>query len=694
MVHTFRHRGSTLVELILYMAMTTIIVVGLTTVAARIRTAQSSSGGQTEVQQSVRTALIQLAALAQMYETGAVLPDARFPSLSSGLVLWNTTEQVDDAPSTFLHISFDTTLSVTMTQNGEPGETVALTPTQVVLRNASLIAEHADNVPMVSYAFEALTTYTTTKKERVNWSVTSALMLRPTNVPVREICCPSFFKNACSPLIPVCPSSCALGNTDPSCNPPPSIVFRPIPSTSGSNISHPMVDAPVCSNADTGMTRFLLYDRVNDPVDTPDNDTSIQSCGKRGSVYLTLTDTVPTDMKEKRAFTYRLRLNANTDSENRISHLRLDLVTDTDLLAVGPTLTIDGKTEAWQRIERTMDSGSLVVSQTALLESWRGKRAILQVTNMDDGGFLQISAVEMRVTYTTTNDEQKTVTLRPTFPPYKSDAWQAVGRANSLLGFWNFEESNGATALDRNGETNASLLVGSSITNASAWTNGRTTTDVPLQEQGGLSALQFPQFDPLNAAVHMVKIGNGPEFNFTINQSFSFAFWIKPAFVNPADSVSMIVLDKSDSTNVGYSLILHATTNPYFLQFLWGDSTNSIVSAPAAVAPGTWSYVIVSYDATKPVLERTSISINDAPPTTEPGTKRVPSAADPVRMSTTTSLVPLLLGTSANAHLATLRPYQGLIDDVRVYNHPVTLPEVSAGMAPPQSSSSAPSPSL
>lgn len=689
------HRGNTLVELILYMAMTIIIVVGLTTVAARIRTAQSSSGGQTEVQQSVRTALIQLAALAQTYETGAVLPDARFQDVSSGgLVLWNTTEQETDVPTTFLHISFDTTLSVTMTQNGEPGETVALTPPQVVIKNASLIAEHANNVPMVPYAFEALTTHGATKKEQANWSITSALMLRPTNVPVREICCPAFFKNACSPLMPVCPSSCEPGSTDPSCRPPPSIIFRPIPSTSGSNISRPTVDAPVCPSADTSMTRFLLFDRINDPVDTPDNETYIQTCGTKGSAYLTLADAVPPDIKEINTLTYRLRLNANTDSENRISHLHLDLVTDTDLLAVGPTLTIDGKTEVWQRIERTIDSGSLVVSQTAFLEAWRGKRAIVKVTNMDDDGFLQISAAEVNVVFTTTHDERKSVTLRPTFPPYVSDAWQAVGRANALLGFWNFEEPNGATAFDRNGETNAILLAGNSVTNASAWIHGRTTADVPAEGQGGLSALQFPQFNPLDPTMHMVKIGSGPEFNFTIDQSFSFAFWIKPAFVNPADSVSMIVLDKSDSTNVGYSLILHATTNPYFLQFLWGDSTNSIVSAPAAVAPGTWSYVIVSYDATKPVLERTSIAVNDAPPVTEPGTKRIPSAADPVRMSTATSQIALLLGASANSNLAAFRPYQGLIDDVRIYNHPVTLPEVSAGMAPPPSSSSSSSSSL
>jgi hypothetical protein len=41
----------------------------------------------------------------------------------------------------------------------------------------------------------------------------------------------------------------------------------------------------------------------------------------------------------------------------------------------------------------------------------------------------------------------------------------------------------------------------------------------------------------------------------------------------------------------------------------------------------------------------------------------------------------LFLGASAQPAFTTFTPFQGYMDELRVYNHPVTLDEVSAGMA-------------
>jgi hypothetical protein len=677
---SFMRRASTLIELILYMAMTVIIVVGLTTVAARIRSAQSTSGNQTEVQQSVRTALLQLSALTATYETGAVLPDDRFPGVPNGLVLWNVTEQPGTIPTIFLSLFLkDNVLVMQKVMEGVRGEEVFLTPDSVVVRDATFVMDIAENVPQVSYSFIAESKQTT--KGGGAWSIASTFMLRPTNVPLKDVCCPVFFKSACSPLIPACLSSCVPGSSDPACLPPPPILFTPIRPPSFGSSSSTSLPFPECSETEKGLTRLLLYDRINEDFNLPDDENFLQNCSAAGAVRLSLKGDVPNDISTISSITFRIRVRANTDDEKRSSRMQLDLLEENAELMHGPVITIDGQMTDWHNMEQTLESGALLIAQQRMKDLLYAQDLLLRLQSIQPGNLLQISTLDLNIVYKTSTGTEKAFLLHPSYPPALSDAWEAVGKANSLLGFWSFEEPSGTIAEDSNGETDGILRQGNSVTEEGPWASARTTTIVPPATQGGASALAFPPFDKQDPVYHFMRIGDGPELNFRIDQPFSFSFWIRPKALDTGNPENMIVFDKMQHDNVGYNLVLYGGTSAYFLQFLWGDQTNTILSPPGALGPDAWSYVIVSYDPTKPPLERAQIIVNGVESNTTQGTKRFPAKPNPSSMHEDGTHVPFRLGASAHPAFTTFTPFQGYMDELRVYNHPVTLDEVSAGMA-------------
>ncbi len=204
---------------------------------------------------------------------------------------------------------------------------------------------------------------------------------------------------------------------------------------------------------------------------------------------------------------------------------------------------------------------------------------------------------------------------------------------NGLIGYWNFEEGSGTTANDRSGNGN-----NGSIEGGAPFTDGKIGQALDL--------------DGTDDRV-LVTTNSGLETNTNV----TVALWINPD--DAAKATSQQLASKYSSTpQNGYVLYIPASVNTIKWELRLGSCCQA-VQALTALVNGTWQHVVATYDGAtlkvyiNGVLENSSAS-----------------------SGTLTSTNNLALGADWSG--ATVQPFDGRMDEVRLYNRALSAGEIAA----------------
>ncbi len=211
-----QRRANTLIELIVYMALTLIIIVGLTNIVSRLRQAERSGVVKTDVQQSVRSAIQQFTALAQLYESGAIMSPEGEPlygEAGSDIRLWNAAQNQNlppgEPPRTYMRFWLsDGVLFTQEYRNDAPSlSAVAVTPENIIvstLEFRDVSGQNGDAVISIRIVAED-NSPSENLRDQFTWEIRSAVTLRPKN-ELAGFCCPSYL-SFCPTGFPVCENS-------------------------------------------------------------------------------------------------------------------------------------------------------------------------------------------------------------------------------------------------------------------------------------------------------------------------------------------------------------------------------------------------------------------------------------------------------------------------------------------------------
>ncbi|MFA6097658.1 MAG: LamG-like jellyroll fold domain-containing protein [Candidatus Paceibacterota bacterium] len=208
-----------------------------------------------------------------------------------------------------------------------------------------------------------------------------------------------------------------------------------------------------------------------------------------------------------------------------------------------------------------------------------------------------------------------------------------------LVGYWSFDEGTGMTAADSSGNGNTGTLL-----NGPVWTTGKKW-----------NALQF---DGIN---DYVDLGSNASLNFGAADNFSISSWIN---IND-NTVSSGIYATSDEWPTGDYFNLYYRGSQQKLRFGYnygGGSAYTSIDAvlPSAMTEGVWHQVVLVKSGT------TAVFYYDGSPLT------TVTGGQLGAMNTFGGVKRIGKGN------ANLNYFDGLIDEVKVYNRALTVSEVSA----------------
>lgn len=211
-----------------------------------------------------------------------------------------------------------------------------------------------------------------------------------------------------------------------------------------------------------------------------------------------------------------------------------------------------------------------------------------------------------------------------------------VYAASSLVGYWNFEETSGTTSADVSGTGNSGNFVGSGIT---------ISPDVPpttcyVNER----SLHF------NGDGSYVNVPDTPSMD---PDYISIAFWVKPE-VTASQYQHLVFKQRIPGVATSYGVWLDNLGRPY-AEF--SDGGVSGVAGTTTLPLNQWSYVVVTYDGSN-----INMYINGALDAHRA------YGNGPIQYGG----YPLKIG-----HGDYNYPFQGSIDDLRIYNRALTTQEVA-----------------
>jgi len=198
--------------------------------------------------------------------------------------------------------------------------------------------------------------------------------------------------------------------------------------------------------------------------------------------------------------------------------------------------------------------------------------------------------------------------------------------SSGLVAYWKFDEGTGTTAADSSGNGNTGTLA-----NGPVWTSGIAG-----------NALYF---DGIDDSVTILDSN-------TLNPSSSFTV---SAWVNPATTFT----DFRSILVKNYRYYLYSSVAGYCGDGIplggFSEVTNNTVCQPAPLAANTWTHLSLTYDSSTLMLYRNGVAVATA-------------AASETPSPTTGNLQ---IGASQYGEY-----FQGLIDEVRIYNRALTNIEI------------------
>ncbi len=206
--------------------------------------------------------------------------------------------------------------------------------------------------------------------------------------------------------------------------------------------------------------------------------------------------------------------------------------------------------------------------------------------------------------------------------------------SSSTIALWHFDEGSGTTAYDETENDNDGTI------NGATWTTGKIG-----------KALSFDGVDDY------VNIPN--ESNFDLSGSFSLESWIKTSQIGKVGGI----VTKHYSSDVRGSYCLYIeSNNKITMMLVRSPNDRDVVLADAYVNDDKWHHLVGTYDGSSMSLYIDGVLDNSIS-----AFGVAANTNDPVKIGACTSVSG---GTSSSAN------FNGLIDDVAIYNRALTLQEV------------------
>jgi hypothetical protein len=212
----------------------------------------------------------------------------------------------------------------------------------------------------------------------------------------------------------------------------------------------------------------------------------------------------------------------------------------------------------------------------------------------------------------------------------------------NTFAYWKFDETSGSSAADSSGNGNTGSLISFPGDN-SQWIPGRV---------GGALNL-----NNTNVGQGYVTAADSPSLNFTNSLSFSLAAWVKGT---PAQISGAGIIAKGYGGNEEYAMDVSGGAFRFYVRNAAG------VSSPiqSSVAPNNrWQHLIATYDAASGVM---NLYVNGQLVSTGPAPTSLLSNGHVVSIGSRES----------GAVSGYVWPFNGVIDDVRIYNRALRTNEV------------------
>lgn len=206
---------------------------------------------------------------------------------------------------------------------------------------------------------------------------------------------------------------------------------------------------------------------------------------------------------------------------------------------------------------------------------------------------------------------------------------------DGLVGWWKLDDGTGTSATD----SSSNALTGT-LNNGPTWVN-----NCPRNK-----CLNF-----VGASTQNISITDNAALK---PSSVSIAAWVNPT--TTATLASLV--EKGSSFSAGYGIFI--TTDPYLCGLLTVAGGNASGSSTTNMTAGIWKHVAMTYDGTNFKLYINGVS------------EVVQGGASCGINSNTGAITNDTLNLTIGARTSTLFPYNGQIDDVRVYNRALTAQEV------------------
>lgn len=221
---------------------------------------------------------------------------------------------------------------------------------------------------------------------------------------------------------------------------------------------------------------------------------------------------------------------------------------------------------------------------------------------------------------------------------YKMDECQGTTIYNSAKdGNSNAMGNNGTLTIGGSGNN---TVVGTCATNPSAWYSGK---DGKIS-----SSMSFDGTDDY------ISIPDNDLIDFASDQDFTVAFWTKPSTTNPATAPAIV---EKWSQTAGYPYVFRLANSMSAFQFARYDGTNNPSVFYTATILDRWYHVAGLKKGSTLYLYVDGKLIGTTTDTTS---------------GTTTNASALCLGQRCNG----VARYNGLVDDLRIYNYPLTEAQI------------------
>lgn len=236
---------------------------------------------------------------------------------------------------------------------------------------------------------------------------------------------------------------------------------------------------------------------------------------------------------------------------------------------------------------------------------------------------------------------------------YKVNKTNTDSLTEGLVGHWTFDGNDmvgNQTARDMSGNGN----------------NG-TLTNGPKRAMGKIG--QALEFDGSN---DYVSIQDNAVFNLSLSDAYTWSTWIRPDGFNEWSEMFSMEQD----SNTSFYMFAHSTADPEAgpvtkgVSTFWeSNGTTNVINTHSTnniLSVGTWAHVLVTYDGSLAEASRFKIYVDS---------NNVTDTGDVFVAGTQTNISPTRISIGIDTFF-TSDIFDGLIDDVRIYNRALSASEI------------------